>query len=946
MLSIVGVLCFQPPCVSAEFILETSQLRPGAGGNVFAAEVRFIADKPAPGDTRPSASRGLTIPPEELARGEESDYYWLARAAAADAPKKPTLTSCLLATPGLYDTDLSKWKLSLVAETARERYPLDSRRWLELRSVRVGTVPAVQVVLDSAVLDFFATLPDVVLRIRLESPPVRPATVRMAPIGRCAETKRILQGAFLNGDLLREIPESVPASERRVRLSESPAMPPGAYRVSYAGGDALLALDLTQLGLPAGNPRGLRLVYHGDVISTGGLLADQRLWFYAPRTHTLTDRTDAVFATPDSIAPSPPMTQRNAFLSLTPQATEAAIERSRLYDYNLRYERAAVRPLGERFVFNRLSSNQQATYSLPVHDLMTTNVVQLRVELLGYNESPAASPDHFADLTLQTIALSRVSWKGRRVLQFYATVFLPTLPNPASLSLVHRVPAGSPFVSGTTDIQNLDIVELRWTGYPRIGTDGRCLVELEEDPEGLPRRVSIGGFPPTLTDSDFLVLDITNPRHPVRILEPAIFPDASGGRAIEFEVSGEAGRYFAQTLSSIASPTVVCLAESLPALPSADTLLEGIYVCQAALSAALAPLKSLRGAGIIELDPQAAYNVFNHGQESPEAIRQALSVLVANAQRRTTLPWVLLVGRGSLDRRNYLGLADGPQVPPFIDPGVPTSGGFDIETTTDYPYCLLDGDDQIPDAMVGRIPANTPAELTVAVNRIIAHQGLAEALREKARWGVFVVDDEPEFLYEAPNWMAQWEATGKPLFPVLVDTGTTETAFIRQALEDPIGGAALVKYIGHGNTDRWAQERVMTNALVPTITTNSQWPVVAALTCLNGYYSFPGGAPCLAEAWLFAPIENGAVANIAPTAVDYFDVIRYFILEFMDLLARDLTSRPTRVGELFTRTQIAYATKFPQMILTSREYILFGDPATDLTLGPPPPARVRDWRMR
>ena len=132
-----------PPLVSAEFLLESCRIRPGIEGSVFSAELRFTPELASSVAAPLSSPRRLTIPPEELARGEESDYYWLARAAAnAEAPAQRSVTSCLLATPGFYEEDYSGWKISLRAETADGSRALDSRQWAEVRSVRVGTVPA------------------------------------------------------------------------------------------------------------------------------------------------------------------------------------------------------------------------------------------------------------------------------------------------------------------------------------------------------------------------------------------------------------------------------------------------------------------------------------------------------------------------------------------------------------------------------------------------------------------------------------------------------------------------------------------------------------------------------------------------------------------------------------------------------------------------------------
>jgi hypothetical protein len=143
--------------------------------------------------------------------------------------------------------------------------------------------------------------------------------------------------------------------------------------------------------------------------------------------------------------------------------------------------------------------------------------------------------------------------------------------------------------------------------------------------------------------------------------------------------------------------------------------------------------------------------------------------------------------------------------------------------------------------------------------------------------------------------------------------------------------------------DRWADEQILTNSKMGLFETGNQWPVVAALTCLNGYYAFPGAGKSISENWLFLDTNHGAVANFAPTAVDFYDVMRLFIREFMQSFADDWPYPAARAGEVNTRAQVRFAVKYPTLIITAREYHLFGDPATDLTLIPPPPAGLVDW---
>jgi hypothetical protein len=350
----------------------------------------------------------------------------------------------------------------------------------------------------------------------------------------------------------------------------------------------------------------------------------------------------------------------------------------------------------------------------------------------------------------------------------------------------------------------------------------------------------------------------------------------------------------------------------------------------------------LRGsASLLLLDPQAAYNAFNGGQESPEALRDAVRALLDAHPFRHPFPGLLLAGHASLDHHDYLGLQASPQVPCFIDESVQTEFGT-FENPIDYPYALLYGDDLLPDVMLGRIPARTSAELALAVSRIVQHDALAATLSLSDRPGVFIADADNNFAADNPTWVSMWQQTGNTGLAIRrADYATTALAFgaIQSVMQASPAGAAFVMYSGHGFNDTWWSSAVMSPTRVASIDTEGRWPIVATFTCLNGYYAFPGAtSPTLSEAWLFSTDPGtlrGAVANIAPCSADFYIQQRLFAEAVLDGFTLSEDQRPRSVGELLLRAQADYATEWPMLEKTLKEYLLFGDPATSLAIDPP-----------
>jgi hypothetical protein len=309
------------------------------------------------------------------------------------------------------------------------------------------------------------------------------------------------------------------------------------------------------------------------------------------------------------------------------------------------------------------------------------------------------------------------------------------------------------------------------------------------------------------------------------------------------------------------------------------------------------------------------------------------------APDRVALPAVILVGHGSFDHRDSLGFQTGSQIPPYIEKSVIISTGA-VENSIDFPFGLVDGADQIMDVQMARIPARTSDLVDEHVARVIAHDALEQTLYEATRTGVIVLDNDSEFQGDASTWVDLWEQTGRTaLFYSLVSTNaSTIQSNIRTAFADPTtGGSAFALYIGHGNSNTWAGESIVTNSAITTFTTENQWPLVSTYTCLNHFYAFPDPtnpaiAPvCLGETWLFQP-GDGAIASIAPTSLDFYFSQRLFAMEAMELLALPEGQRPRTIGELFAMTQINFGVAYPGLGITNREYLLFGDPQSSLAL--------------
>lgn len=733
-------------------------------------------------------------------------------------------------------------------------------------------------------------------------------------------------------------------------------LPPGAQQFVYSGPAGIKQVSLADLP----NTATAQLLWHGSTVSLGGELSGTR-WFYAPYNETVTADQDAIFVNQPSATPSPVVSTRPAFSTLSPQSTEVAIPRSVHHEPALAYERATPLPLGTRTVIYRIVQGQTKQTTVSLVDAVTTAPVEITIGLAGLN-TVGNNPEHVANFTITgETETGQAAWGGRTTAE--ATVRLnvpfdpeggappalallgekknaektPSPPAPLNLTITHTVPI-SPIPS-FVDTQLLDWIRVEYEGFPRAA-NGVARLSLSEATPPAPRLITIGGFPTGTTSNQVLLLDVTIPSAPVQILGASAFADSAGGVALEFEAPSTATEIFAQLISTLPAPLPLV---STPQLPTPPEPLKGIYVCSPQLQPALAPLLAHRGAGYVVLDPAAAYAVYNNGQESPEAIRMALAAIVDAAPSRVDFPTVLLVGHATFDPSNQMGLKTAPQVPTFIEESVDT--GFTIENSVDFPYGLLVGNDQLQDAQVGRLPVRDAAELTVAVSRIIAFETQVEPLKQ-IRPALFVTDDDDEILPDASLWGQLFTPTGTPFEEIVVDVlsnGVAEQTAFRNSLAQSPAGVSLVLYTGHGNTTFWANERIITTQEVPNLLTENKWPIVATFTCLNGNYAVPNATVrSLGEAWTITP-NGGALANLTPCSVDFYEPQKAFSVLFLNTIAEPQSTRPKTIGEALTRTRIAHTLAFPDQGITNNVYLLFGDPDSPLSLVAPDSGFGDQW---
>lgn len=310
---------------------------------------------------------------------------------------------------------------------------------------------------------------------------------------------------------------------------------------------------------------------------------------------------------------------------------------------------------------------------------------------------------------------------------------------------------------------------------------------------------------------------------------------------------------------------------------------------------------------------------FGFGESNPEALRRFLSH--AYHEWRSPSPrYVVLLGDATYDFKDYLGTGTVNRVPPRI---VATSY---LLTASDPSYAAVNGDDQLPDLAIGRLPAANAAEARAMVEKIVAWEKGGLGLDSAP---VVLVADNPDaagdFVADA-NEIAASVLRGRRVRKIyLSELGVDATrSSILEAFDD---GASIVSYVGHGGIHLWASENVFHISSSSSLSPGAQQPLLLTMNCLNGYFHFPY-FNSLAEELLKAP-DKGAIAAFSPSGLSVnASAHRYHVA----LVGELYSGRHRRLGDAVLKAQELYLESgaLPELLTI---YHLLGDPA--LTLASP-----------
>ncbi len=336
----------------------------------------------------------------------------------------------------------------------------------------------------------------------------------------------------------------------------------------------------------------------------------------------------------------------------------------------------------------------------------------------------------------------------------------------------------------------------------------------------------------------------------------------------------------------------------------------------------LATHREKSGFRVLVVDVQDIYDEFNFGIFEPEAIRGFLSYAFAHWQRPAP-SYVLLLGDGTRDFHDNLGMGETNYVPPYLDQVDPWLG----ETSSDNRYVAVSGDDVLPDMHIGRLPASNPAEAAMLVAKIIGYEE-ASPTGGWAEQATFVADNAEgiDDFAAASDVIAQYLPATYKVKRVYYGITELDASDATDAIVQSINeGSLLVDYVGHGAVQYWAAEQLLKLADIDRLTNNTNLPLMLPWTCYDGLFDYPG-FPSFGESIVRAE-GRGAVASWSPSGLGLPAGHQTLAASFFEAVFADGLHT---LGPAMTQAKLSLWTQAPEFGDLVDTYLLLGDPATRL----------------
>ncbi|MBN1318257.1 MAG: hypothetical protein JXA42_22440, partial [Anaerolineales bacterium] len=610
-----------------------------------------------------------------------------------------------------------------------------------------------------------------------------------------------------------------------------------AIEVNRSGLTKLTYQGLAAAGFPVDNvdPNNLHLTRDGAEISIHwdgdadtDFSAGERILFYADARFSRWTWNDVYFLWEDE-TPGLRMTSRAATPAGMPAGnvwqTEGA-EENTIYTPEL--YRGILVPAGrdgDRWVWDELDPLNQPAASFPINlpTVDTAEPATLDVWLISSTDVPAAT-DHRVDVAMNGTWLDTAEWNGKQAINL-------SIPLPAGLldNGENTLDLSLPGIIGVSE-------EKVWLDAFQVEhARGDLVVDLSSTFCG--ETVTSTYSLRLASTTGLKAYQITDPDHPLRLTGLALtgsqisLSDPAGAAGQCYHISSESGiqspvdiRPVYQTLTGDVNGANYLIISPAEFIPGLDFLIKA---------------RENQGLWVEVEDVRAIYDNYGDGRLDPEAIRNFMTFIYENW---APVPnFVLLVGDGTSDPKQYRDNSWETFIPPYLA----TVDSWAGETAADNRYVAVDGGDNLPDMLIGRLPVNSLEE-TQQVAKKIAHYELVPPLGDWIMKTVFIADDPDEagdFPTETEALVADHISQPYQVQRIYYTPPISTVISIRQDIQAGWDqGAGFLVFNGHSSVHFWGAEQFLHLNDIPNLKNGRRLPVLIESTCFTSAFQEPGYA--------------------------------------------------------------------------------------------------------
>lgn len=694
--------------------------------------------------------------------------------------------------------------------------------------------------------------------------------------------------------------------------------------VNQPGLTAITYQQLANAGFPVNdaNPKNIHLNRDGVEIAVQwdgdadtDFSAGERILFYADTRFSRWTWNDAYYLWEDNTT-GLRMASRPANPDVMPAGSvwqTAVQEENNIYTPEL--YRGILVPAGrdgDRWVWDELDPVIQPTASYPINlpTIDATQPATLTVWLISSTDVPTTT-DHRVDVAMNGTWLHRAEWNGKQAIEL-------TLPLPAGL------------LENGSNTLGLELPGIPGVTEEKVWLDA---FQIEYARGGLVVDQSSTFYGEVVTSTYSLRLasttglrgyQITEPDHPVRLTGLTVsgfqitLSDPVDAASQRYHISAESGiktpakiRPVVQTLTGGVNGANYLLISPEEFIPGLDRLIDA---------------RENKGLWVEVEDVQAIYDNFGDGRTDPEAIRNYLAYVYANW---APIPnFVVLVGDGTFDPKQYRNNSWETFIPPYLAIVDSWAG----ETAADNRYVAVDGSDNLPDMLIGRLPVNSLLE-TESIASKITHYELVPPLGDWTLKTVFVADNPDEagdFITETESFITKYISPPYQVQRVFYTPPMKTVLDTRQEVMDNWNyGAGFMLFNGHSSIHFWAAEQLLHLNNISSIHNSGRQPILIESTCFTSSFHVPGYATLDEE--LVRYTGGGAVATWGSTGLGLNTGHYSLVTGFMNYVFLDGNME---LGPATLSGKLELMVNNPAYSNLVDVYTLLGDPATELRISP------------